>query len=352
MSTDDLLSVTELLIGTYEGGVCRIRKNGSAPEWVVSDRYDDVRDASYMAYNHRCGVHYAVDEEAAEVVAFRVGRSGLEVLERVASGGAAPCFVSIDAPCTALAVANYKSGSVSVFRLDAESGRFLASPSVFENAGSGADAERQDRPHAHCVQFHDGALYSTDLGTDEVLRHVVGETGDLMRTEATVTLPPGQGPRHIVFHPRAPVAYVLTELGSSLFVLGVGEAGLSEMQRLSTLPTGFDGESLGGHLALNAAGDRLYASNRGHDSIATFAVGEDGRLELLGVAPTHRSSPRHFLVLEAERQVVVAHEKDGLVVLALNADGMIGAVVDAHEIPKAAFVGLVSAERRSGREGS
>ena len=121
---------------------------------------------------------------------------------------------------------------------------------------------------------------------------------------------------------------------------------LEEIQRLSTLPDGYAGESLGGHIAMNAAVTRLYVSNRGHDSLAVFAIADDGQITLLQHASTHSRSPRHFHLAEAIGRIIVAHQNgNSVVVLALEDDGRIRERKAALPVPQAAFIGALDAIR-------
>src|SRR5215217_1804259 len=256
--------------------------------------------------------------------------------------GEAPCFVAVDPEGELLAVANYGSGSVVLFKLDPETGVILPPRRIYRHHGQGPDLDRQDGPHAHCARFHGGFLYATDLGADTVMaldyRAVESEPF------VALTVPAGQGPRHILFHPRRPCAYLLTELGSRIFLLDRAEDGrLVERQSLSTLPIGFTGDSLGGHLAMSCDGSRLYVSNRGHDSLGLFDIGEDGLLSLRQIAPTHGASPRHFRLVEGRGRILVAHEEGGGVcVLEMAVDGGVGGLLQALPLAKAAFIGATS----------
>jgi len=186
------------------------------------------------------------------------------------------------------------------------------------------------------VRFHKDWLYQTDLGTDEVLAYPPDGGGNI-----AFRLPAGQGPRHILFHPRLPVAFVVTELGSRIFVLTLEADGqFSQKQVVSTLPADAAPGSLGGHLALNRAGDRLYGSNRGHDSIATFAVADDGTLTLMRITPSHGQSPRFFRLLEDHRRILVAHQNgNSLACLAMNGDGSVGDLKQTVAIGQPAYIG-------------
>ena len=284
------------------------------------------------------GLVYAVDEgeEGALNVLRREGERWTR-LARVPSGGAAPCYVALSPDGRRLALANYESGSVVLYSLGSD-GLPLGPPALFRNEGKGANAERQEGPHAHCVRFAaDGsALYLVDLGADRVLRLPLLAEG-FGAAEVAWTAPAGSGPRHMLFHPDGRRAVLLSELAAALTLLEFGPLGLETRQTVRTAPEGFAGENLGGHLALNPAGTRVYASNRGHDSLAVFAL--DGDLELLQHVPSGGAHPRHFALLRETGQLVAAHEKDGCVAsFDLQADGRLRPTGHRVHVPGACFV--------------
>ncbi len=341
--------VKRLYVGTYSSGNSRgiypLSYKRDAGEWLLCEPIREIENASYASFNTRHGLHYLLNEQdAGSIAAYKCTEAGeWRQLSTVPTGGDAPCFVSINPANSALAVANYKSGEIAIYRLCEETGLPTGPAVIQRNHGSGPNKDRQDGPHAHCVLFWAHHLYNTDLGTDEILArsydagaHVVGEPFIAFQ------LPPGQGPRHIVFHPFLRLAYVLTELCSEIFVLAANADGtLHEVQRLSNLPAGYGGDSLGGHIALNAASTRLYASNRGHDSIAVYGVAADGRLSRIQIAPTSGKSPRLFAILDDIAKIVVAHEKgDSVVALDLDSDGTILAASASLAVPQPAFIGL------------
>jgi 6-phosphogluconolactonase len=303
--------------GTYAArggeGVYPISKSPGG-SWVAGTAIGDAQNASYAAYSARFDLHYLADEANGTISVFRVA-DGWTCLGTLSSGGREPCYIALDPAETALAIANYGSGALAYYRLDPANGLPLGPPAIRQNGGHGPNADRQEGPHGHCARFSpDGRwLFYVDLGTDEILacRHDAG-TGDLDDAVLAFAAPPGSGPRHLVFSANGSHAYLVSELASSVTVLTVEGARLVECQTISTLPPGFAGSSLAGHIALDAEERRLYVSNRGHDSIAAFAVAEDGKLAPILHAPSGGRSPRFFL-LSADGQFVIAHEEDGAI---------------------------------------
>jgi 6-phosphogluconolactonase len=134
---------------------------------------------------------------------------------------------------------------------------------------------------------------------------------------------------------------MLTELSSRLFELEIAANGrLNAVGSHSTLPAGFDGASLGGHLALLNNGTRIYVSNRGHDSLAMFELDHSGTARLAQIEHSGGRSPRHFRLLENPAVVIVAHEEsDAVCVRTIERDGRVGAEVAKLSVHRPAFIG-------------
>lgn len=292
----------------------------------------DAVNASFAA--EADGRFFIVDEAAGRLGVFRRGAEGWQKERSVETGGEQPCYVSVGSDGR-LAVANYGSGSFALWKLDGD-GLPAGSPRLVRSEGSGPVEDRQEGPHCHCAVFGpDGALYVTDLGADAILRLKDGDA----EVETVFHAPPGSGPRHLLFHPAGELAVLVSELGSLLTTFEVAEGELRMIESRSTLPTGFSGESLGGHLALSEDGSRVYVSNRGHDSVAVFSLDQAGRIEPLQHVESGGASPRHVLLLEDLGLLVVAHEKDGVVAsFRIGEGGTLEPTGHSEKIPGACFV--------------
>ena len=331
-----------LWIGTYAGG------GGDglyplSPTGIVDAPYPDAPNASFGAYSSRFDLHYLVDEQDDGALGVhRRTASGWVRLAHVPVGGAAPCHVALDRTQSCVAVANYASGSVSLFQLDPATGLPIGRPAVHANIGSGPNPERQQSPHAHWVGFglDNRFLYVADLGTDEVLAFAFdAERQTLGTPHVALQAVPGSGPRHLLFHARHPQsAYLACELDSTLVTLTVEGPDLKPRVSSSTLPAGSQGANIIAHIGANAAGDRLYVSNRGHDSIAVFALNEGGDATLLQHVASGGASPRFFVMVEEEHRMVVVHERDQRVtMLDILPDGTLAPTDFAVHVPGAAF---------------
>lgn len=319
----------------------------SAGDWSLGPVFGDAANASFGTYAPLHDLYYFVDEQANALNVLRRGE-GWQQLARIGTMGEQPCYVALSADQSWLAVANYGSGSIALWRLDSQTGLPVDLPEVRQNKGSGPVAGRQDGPHAHCVCFSPDQrwLYHVDLGTDQVLAYPFdGDARWLGDATPAFVAPPGSGPRHLVFHPRVPLALLVCELASTVILLEVGQGILIPRETLPTLPLDFQGDSLGGHVSLNAAGDRAYVTNRGHDSIAVFALA-DGVIELRQHVPSGGASPRAFVLLEAERELVLANEEGGnLTSFNVKQDGTLGPA--EKDLPLRGAVFLLAADASS-----
>lgn len=326
-----------LHIGTYDksGGEGLVPVTlGEDGSLAAGAPYAAARNASFGV--RRGDLAYLVDEQDAGAIGVHRWQDGQwHPVAYGPSGGAAPCYLALDSGGERLAAANYGSGSAALWKL-AEDGLPSAVPALFHNAGSGPDAERQDGPHIHCVRFAQDRLFMIDLGTDQVLRAELTDTG-FGEVGVAWTAPDGAGPRHVL-HIAPDKAVLVCELAATVTLLTASDGAFTARCTVPTAPAGFAGDNLGGHLAVNAAGTRAYLSNRGHDSIAVFAV-EDDTLELLQHIPTGGTHPRHFVLLEDRAQVVVAHEKDGRVsAFRIDSDGTLTRTGEGITVPGACFV--------------
>jgi 6-phosphogluconolactonase len=335
--------MTRLFVGTYarRGGRGLYPLREGADGWQVDPPLSQIQNASGGVANAEYGVWYLVNETAeGSVTAYQPAPHGWREVARATSAGAEPCYAAIDRTGCWLAVANYGSGSVALYALDRRTGAPTGPPFTHQLSGDGPNKDRQEGPHAHWVGFdpQDNGLYVTDLGADTITRLTPYAGG--LAAEVVFRAPPGSGPRLLLFHPKLPIAYLMSELASTVTVFERPSGGrLRVRQRLSTLPTDCAVENLGGHIIINAACDRLYVTNRGHDSVAVFAVDADGDLSLMQHSPAGGTSPRFLHLLEAQDQLTVANEESGSVCfLKLQEDGTLCPPHQTVKAPGAVFI--------------
>jgi 6-phosphogluconolactonase len=222
-------------------------------------------------------------------------------------------------------VANYGSGTIAALPVRADGA--LDSPSaVFQDPQPTSSLARQQGPHAHCVVLDatNRFLYSCDLGADKIFIYRFDAAAGLLarNAPAAASVPAGSGPRHFAIGPGGRTAYVLDEIASTLIVFARNpdDGSLTVRQSLSTLPAGWKGENTAAEIALDATGRFLYTSNRGHDSLAEFAVAPDGGVRLAGFTPCGKG-PRHFALDPSGRFLLVEDEgADAIAVFRVDAD--------------------------------
>jgi 6-phosphogluconolactonase len=276
---------------------------------------------SYLALSPSKKFLYAVNETNetdgkpnGAVSAFSLDSGGrLRFLNRQSSEGKSPCHAVIDRDEKYAVIANYADGVLAALPL-AQDGSLEAARQVIRFSGSGPNAERQEGAHAHSFFFdtHCRFGFACDLGSDRVMAYRFAAASDSPLSSAPIpwtASKPGAGPRHGVFHPSGRFAYVVNELDSTVDVLSYDEThgSFQKMQSLSTLPLNAGPPSLArsrhntaAAIKISADGHFLYCSNRGHDSIACFKVGESGggfgALEEAGHFPALGKSPRDFAI--------------------------------------------------------
>jgi 6-phosphogluconolactonase len=235
----------------------------------------------------------------------------LQPLNTVRSGGAGPTYVSVHPSGRFLLVANYFGGSVAVLPIlpdgslgapsDIQVDAGTLGPTKATHAPPGSFAiSGHDRTHAHMIQADPSGRFvlHVDLGLDQIFVWKFDDQhGRLTPNDpASISLPPGDGPRHFHFHPNGRWFYSIQEEGSTvaLFDYDATTGRLTARQTISSLPPGFAGSNFCSEIMVSADGRFVYAGNRLHDSIAIFSVGPNGELTFVADEPTRGNYPRSF----------------------------------------------------------
>ncbi len=292
-----------------------------------------ARNPSFLCLDERRGRIYAVNElkryldrEGGGCTQFSYALNGAMCPQRTAAvGGADPCHIAIAPDGSFLAAANFSGGSLSVIPLDQNGDLLNRDIQVFRHQGRSIHPRRQDAPHVHSVIFHprEPWMVVPDLGTDILAVYRYKGSPPEVRLERTVSVQAGSGPRFGEFSSDGRHFYLLNELSSSVVHYKVRRGGMEEHERLSTLPSDFQGENLGSDLHLSPDGTRLYTSNRGHDSICCFAVnGHTGALELVEQVPCGGKTPRNFAIdPQGEYLLAGNQDSDSISVFHIEQDG-------------------------------
>ncbi len=323
-----------VLLGTYtrgrSRGIYRCRLDLRTGRLSEPELAAESTSPSFLAVHPTKRFLYAVnevgrfrDERAGAVSAFALdSRSGqLRPLNQRSTVGPGPCHLTLDATGRFVLVANYSGGSVAVLPV-LDDGSLGEAVQFVQHAGRSVDPRRQKAPHAHCVTLAPSNRFAVvaDLGLDKLLVYRFDpQTGSLTPNRPpSVSVQPGSGPRHFVFHPSGRWAYVINELASTVTVLAWdGQRGtLQPLQTVSTLPADFEGRNTTAELAVHPNGRFLYGSNRGHDSLAVFRVdAQTGRLRLVQHVSTQGRTPRHFALDPTGRFLLAENQDSGTVVV-------------------------------------
>lgn len=321
----------------------------------------ETTDPSFLAAHPNGQFLYAVNEvgnfnggTTGAVSAFSIdAKTGaLKLLNQVPSRGAGPCHISLDKTAAFALVANYDSGNIASFPIQGDGSLATASGFV-QHSGSGPDKNRQDGPHAHWISASPDNRFAlvADLGLDEVI--VYGF--DAFRGTFTPSLngfakvKPGAGPRHVAFSQNGKFVYVLSEMESSVtaFSYEPKTGVLKNLQTISALPKDYSGRKEAAEIAVHPSGKFLYTSNRGHDSIAIFAIdAKKGTLRPLGHVLTGGKTPRHFAI-DPTGNFLLAENQESNSIVVFHIDSATGSLTPTGQtvdVPSPVCITFVAAE--------
>jgi 6-phosphogluconolactonase len=328
-------------VGTYTG-------EGTKSKGIYAFRYDaatgqvtplglaaETTNPSFVAAHPNGKFLYAVNEvgdykgpNSGGVSAFSIDRATgkLTFLNELPSRGADPCYITVDKTGKFVLVANYTGGSVIVYPILAD-GRLGEASAFVQHTGHGPNAERQEGPHAHSIDLSRDNRFAfvDDLGLDELLVYKFDAAkGSLTPNDPPFAkLDPGVGPRHFALRPDGKFAYVVTEIGRNVTVFSndAAKGTLQQLQTITTLPANFTGRNDDAEIEVLPSGKFLYASNRGHDSIAVFAIdSRKGTLTTVEIASTQGKEPRSFEIDPTGTLLFAANQKsDNIVVFKIDA---------------------------------
>jgi 6-phosphogluconolactonase len=322
-----------VFVGTYtrqeSKGIYAYRFRSATGQLTPIGLVAETENPSFLALHPSHRFLYAVNEtsnfegqSAGSVSAFTIdAKTGmLTILNRVSTRGTIPAHLVVDQTGKSLLVANYGSGSVAVFPLKADGS--IAAASAFVQHNGSSSGPRQRGPHAHAVTLSpdNRFVFVPDLGLDQVLSYRLDpDKATLIPNDPPFTrVTRGSGPRHFSFHPNGEAAYTLSEMGSLVTVFAYDRNGgtLKELQTISTLPKDFNGSNNSAELEVHPNGRFLYASNRGHDSIAVFAIDPTAKtLTLVEHVATQGKIPRNFAIDPTGAYLLAANQNTNNIVV-------------------------------------
>jgi 6-phosphogluconolactonase len=327
-----------VFVGTYTDGkskgIYRFAFDPASGALSGGELVAETVNPSFLAVHPTRRFLYAVNEvgnfegkPGGGVTAFALDptHGTLARLNSQPSGGGDPCHLVVDRAGRHVLVANYGGGNASVLPIGPD-GRLGPATAFVQHKGSSVNRQRQEAAHAHSINLDVANRYAVvaDLGLDRVFVYRYDDQkGTLTPNDPpSVATAPGAGPRHFAFHPDGRFAYVINELGSTVVALGYDalKGSFKPLQTVSTLPAGWKGENGTAEVQVHPSGRFLYGSNRGHDSIAVFAVDQQsGKLTPAGIQSDGIKTPRNFGIDPTGSFLIVANQaSDSLVVFRID----------------------------------
>jgi len=327
-----------IFVGTYTGkksqGIYRVDFDSATGKLGTPQVAAEIASPSFLAIDPNRTRLFCVCElpgkGAGGVASFALdAKTGeLKAISQQSSVGAGPCHITVDKAGKNVLVANYGSGSAAVLPVDKD-GKLGEASAFVQHTGSSVDKSRQAGPHAHSVNLDKANKFAfvADLGLDKVLIYKFDpEAGKITANDSpAVDLEPGAGPRHFAFHPNGKYAYVNNEMASTLTALAydADKGEFKKLNTLSTLPAPHKGNSTA-ETVVHPNGKFVYTSNRGHNSIAIFAIDEStGEIKAIGHQGEGIKIPRNFNIDPTGKWMVIANQ-DGHSIIVYSIDPATG----------------------------
>jgi len=311
-------------------------------DWTHVQLLKDLVNPSFLTFDRRKRTLYSAHGDGGEATAYAIDAATglLTVLNKQATNGKNGVSLAVDATNRFLVLANYSSGTVSVLPINPD-GSLVPLTDLYSLPGTpGPHRAEQASSHPHDVVFDPRLRFivvpDKGLDADFVFRLDIA-TGKLVAADPpSVASRPGAGPRHAAFHPTAPYAYVINELDSTIttFRYDPDRGNLKAQQVITTLPPTFTGTSMTSEIAVAPSGRFVYGSNRGHDSLALFAIdATTGVLSPMGWEPTQGKTPR-FFAIEPSGAYLYAANMDSDTIVTFRVDQATGKLVPTGRVVK------------------
>ncbi len=319
-----------LLVGTYTSGkskgIYTYFFDVATGSLQIADSVH-TPNPSFLAVSANKRFVYAVNQQNTDTgsyaVAFSLNAAAgkLQLINRQTVNGAGPCYIAVDNKNQWLFTGNYTSGSLSVLPLNKD-GSIQPLAQLIKQKGSSIVASRQQSSHVHAAVLDPSNQYLLvpDLGTDKIYKYRLNskQTAAPLQTpsDSVIVSKPGNGPRHIAFHPNGKVGYVINELSGTIDAWQYQAGACRLLQTIST-DSSNKADKGSADIHVSPDGKHLYATNRGsYNSIATYAINnKTGELTFLGVQSTLGATPRNFVIDPTGNYVLVANQKSDSIVV-------------------------------------
>ena len=314
--------ITVLQLDRQSGKLTKLNEYPDAPNptYLALDR-----SKQYLYANHELKEYMGLVSGALSAYKVDVAAGKIQRINTLPTGGTDACHVAVNNANDTVAVANFMSGSVCVFPRNPD-GSIGPASCFLQHKGCSVDAHRQLGPHAHqiCFDNQNRRVLVPDLGTDEVVIYDFDPVkGYLSVSPASpIKVHPGSGPRHCVFNRNGDRLYLINEMGNTIYVFQYDESSgqTEQLQCVPTVPEDSDTDSTTAAIRIHPNGKFLYGSNRGHNSLATYAIDpQNGLLHLIAYQSSGGKIPRDFDIDETGEFLIAGNQdSNNLVVFRIN----------------------------------
>ena len=315
---------TTFFVGTYTNGESKgiyqyeIDKNGVLKSNGLKPK---INNPSFLAKSVDGKTLLSINEinvnEESFVSSFLIEKDSLIFKSESKTGGIHPCFIAINAKNQVL-VANYSGGNVGFLELNSD-GKLTDLLDVQQHFGKGTTS-RQEAPHAHSAWFHpaNNDVITVDLGTNQLWISIIDaiEKKFVFSEQKTLQMETAAGPRHLTFHPNKKWIYVLNELNNTISLVEKMLNSYKISSTVSMIPKDYTSYTKAADIHVSNDGNFLYASNRGHNSIAIFKINySNGTLALVGFESVRGETPRNFSLSPENKYLIVANQDSNNIVI-------------------------------------
>ena len=312
-----------IFLGTYTAkgpskGIYRVRLDDDTGALSVPQLAATATDPAWLALSPDRKYLYAIDGTTAQARGFAVDATGGDLTPLPAPAAPAanpPSHLAVDATGRVLLAANYRDGFVAALAIQPDGS--LGAPQIIRHEGHGPHPTRQEKPHVHSVTLapDNRFVIVADLGLDRVYSYALDSAHARLSPAVPpfVATAPGAGPRHFKFSPDGRRGYAINELANTIaaYDYDAARGALTPVKIAPTLPADFTAANTTAEIRVHPNGRFIYGSNRGHDSIAVFALDPAGGVsgdQPIEIVPTGGKNPRNFALSPNGRWLVCGHQ--------------------------------------------
>ncbi len=336
-----------MYVGSFTGGgrgkgegISVFQRKQAADPWALVQVVSDHADPSFLKIDRQGKFLYSAHGAGTVATCFRIDPSTgrLQLVNQQPTKGVNGVHLDIDATGRCLVIANYATGQMVLLPINQDGSLAEVSDLVTLTGEPGPHKTEQTSSHPHHCPFDPTGRFVVvpDKGFDCVhVFRVDTERGKLVpSTPPSVVSRRGAAPRHVDFHPKAPYIYVINELDSTLttYAFDPTQGVLEARQVITTLPPSYTGNNSTAEVWVSRSGRFVYGSNRGHDSIAIFAIDPaTGTLTSVGWESTQGRTPRYFGFDPTDTHLYAANQNSDTVVI-FRVDQQSGKLTPTKEI--------------------